>query len=89
MGLIEKRPNIKLNVNIQLHMYISTREQNDSHRLKCIIVYIFYGGKEIAPAVNVTIILKQKLHHFINCNISNGVQHVNNNYEQPKPCHHA
>ena len=35
----------------------------------------------MASALNVTVILKQKLHHFINCNTSNGVHHVNNHYE--------
>ena len=42
----------------------------------------------MASALNVAVILKQKLHHFINCNTSNGVQHVNNDYEQPK-CHNS
>ena len=42
----------------------------------------------MASALNVAVILKQKLHHFINCNTSNGVQHGNNDYEQPKCCCH-
>ena len=38
--------------------------------------------------LNFTVILKQKLHHFINCNTDNDVQHVNNQDEQPKHCCH-
>ena len=85
MGLIEKRPNIKLNVNVLL--YICTREQLNTEMLYCL--YFYNSGKEMASALNVAVILKQKLHHFINCNTGNGVQHVNNHYEQPKCCCHS
>lgn len=51
-------------------------------------LHFYISGYEMASALNVAVILKQKLHHFINYNTSNGVQHVNNHYEQPKRCRH-
>ena len=47
-------------------------------------LHFYSSGKEMASALNVTVKLKQKLHHFINCNTGNGVQHVNNLNEEPK-----
>ena len=70
-------------MNVSVRLYMCTREQNrqnDSKILKCIIYCLRFNniGKEIASGLNVAVILKQKLYHFINCNTGNGVQHVNN-----------
>ena len=51
-------------------------------------LHFYSSGKEMASALNVTVVLKEKLRHFIDCNTGNGVQHVNNHDEEPKRRRH-
>ena len=64
MELIEKRPNVKLNVSVRL--YICTKNKTTVKYTEMHYCLHFYntGGKEMASALNVTVILKQ------NCIIS-------------------
>ena len=59
-------------------MYKRTKHTTRQLIMKCIIVFIFaiFSGKEMVSALNVAVIFKKKLYHFINCNTGNGVQHV-------------